>query len=86
MTTGWIVLGLAIICIVGGFHEIGVKWSSVPSQPNELYIGFAFWFDGEAPSFPRNMIISGLLRAAINLAIVGGAYGVWRRFHPYVVD
>jgi hypothetical protein len=74
ITPSWIVLGLAIICIVGGFHEIGVKWSSVPGQPSELYVGF-----GLAPPFPEQMIVSGLLRAVINLAFVSGAYWLWLR-------
>lgn len=81
MTMSWIVLGLAIICVVGGFHEIGVKWSSMPSQPNELYVSFAL-----APPFPRAMILYGLLRSAINIAVVAAAYWLWRQTYPDIVE
>ena len=30
IAVGWIVLGLSLVCVVGGFHEIGVRWSTVP--------------------------------------------------------
>ena len=78
MTARWIVLGLAIVCLVGGFHEIGVRRSSMPSQPSELYVGFAF-----APPFPRQMIIAGVFRAAINVALVAAAYRLWLRREAY---
>jgi len=77
ITTGWIMLGLATICVIGAFHEIGIKWSTMPSQPSELYVGFAF-----APPFPRNMILTGLLRCMINVVVVSGFYLLWRRLHP----
>ena len=73
--TTWTMLGLAIISFVGGFHEIGVKWSSTPAVPNEIFVSF-----GLAPPFPRHMIVSGLYRAAINVALVVGAWALWR---PY---
>jgi len=77
MTANWIVLGLAIVCVIGGFHEIGVRWSATPTQPSELYVGF-----GLAPPFPRGMIIAGLYRAAINIALVGVGYVLWLRQTP----
>jgi hypothetical protein len=63
-----------IACIGGGFHEIGVKWSNVPTQPSELDISFAL-----VPPFPLQMIISGLFRAAINLALASVIYWLWTR-------
>jgi hypothetical protein len=50
----------------------------VASQPSELYVGFAF-----APPFPRQMIIAGVFRAAINVALVAAAYGLWPRREDY---
>lgn len=72
MAPGWIVLGIAIIGVVGGFHEIGVAWSDTPTEPNQLSLGFALW-----PPYPRNMIFAGVLRAAINLALVAVGYWLW---------
>jgi hypothetical protein len=74
MAAHWIVLGISITCIAGGFHEIGVSWSSVQSEPSELQLSFAL-----APPYPAHLLIAGALRAAINLAIVGAAYGLWLR-------
>jgi hypothetical protein len=74
MPMSWIALGLATICIVGGFHEIGVKWSSVPAQPSELYVSFAF-----APPFPEQLIVTGVFRAAVNVVLVGMACWLWLR-------
>src|SRR5262245_33579372 len=71
ITVSWIVLGLAIVCIVGGFNEIGVRWSDVATQPNKLYLGF------ESP-FSRQIVV-GLYRAAINVALVGLTFWVWFR-------
>jgi hypothetical protein len=74
MSESWIVLGLTTICVVGGFHEIGVRWSSTPAQPSELYVSFAL-----APPFPRQLIIAGVLRAAANVALVGVVCWLWLR-------
>jgi hypothetical protein len=74
VTTGWVVFGLIIISVVGGFHEVGVKWSYVPMHPSELDESFAL-----APPFPRAMIVSGLFRAAINLTLAGVTYLLWIR-------
>lgn len=74
MGSAWIVTALAIICVLGGFHEIVAKFSDVPGRPSELSARLAF-----APPFPREMILSGLFRAAINLALAGGTYWLWLR-------
>lgn len=74
LTASWIVLGLAIVCVVGGFHEVGVRWSTALEQPSEVYVGF-----GLAPPFPRGMIIAGVYRAVINVALAGAGYWLWLR-------
>jgi hypothetical protein len=81
MSSGWILLGLAIVCVVGGFHEIGAIWSTEPAQPSELALSFAL-----APPFPRDMLIAGAFCAAINLAIVGTVYGLWLRVRPPMAE
>jgi hypothetical protein len=74
MSESWIVFGLATICVTGGFHEIGVRWSATPAQPSELYVSFAL-----APPFPGPMIVAGALRAAVNITLVGVACWLWVR-------
>ena len=77
----WIMLGAAIVCILGGFHEVSVTWPPMwPAAPSalghgELGVGFAL-----APPYPRNMIIAGLIRAAINVVLVAGAWALWQRY------
>jgi hypothetical protein len=73
VTTGWILFGLVIISMVGGFHEIGVKWSYVQSHPSELEASFV------GPRWSREMIVFGFLRAAINLALAGVTYLLWKQ-------
>ena len=76
----WIILGAAIVCILGGFHEVSATWPAVwPAVPSalghgELDVGFAL-----APPYPQNMIIAGLIRAAVNLVLVAAACGLWLR-------
>ena len=74
MAAFWIVLGLIVACIFGGFHHVGVTWPDAASRPPELGISFAL-----APPFPRDMILFGCLRAAISCALAGAVYWLWRR-------
>jgi hypothetical protein len=65
----WIALGLAVICIVGGFSEVGIKWSYVPKVPSELNFGF-----GVIAPFLGESLATCLLRVALNAVLAGGVY------------
>ena len=69
----WIMLAVGVVCILGAFHEVEMTWSDLPGR-SSLGVGFAL-----VPPFPRHMIIAGLFRAAINLALAGVGYWTWRR-------
>ena len=73
MSRRWIMLGAAVVCILGAFHQVDLTWSDLPGR-SELAVGF-----GLAPPFPLHMILTGLVRAAINVALVGAAYCLWLR-------
>jgi hypothetical protein len=70
----WIVTGAAIICVLGAFHEVGIRWSDSPGDPSTLVASFAL-----APPFPGHLLIAGLYRAAINVVLVGVGYWLWLR-------
>ena len=63
----WIIFGGAIVCVLGGFHEVGVKWSDIPHR-SELYATFV------GPHWSRDMIIAGFFHAAANMTLTVGAY------------
>ena len=72
----WILLGLVVISIVGGFHQLHVTWSD-GSGPSELSLGF-----GLAPPFPKEMILQGLVRTLFNGAVAGSLFWWWSRRIP----
>jgi hypothetical protein len=76
----WIFSGVALICIAGGFHEIGVHWSASANLPSELSVGFAL-----APPFPDSAIIEGFFRAGLNLSIAAMLW-LWLRRRPEIFD
>ena len=67
MSARWVILGVAVICVAGGFFEMEMSWPGGPS-PGELSLGF-----GVSPQYPQ------FYRAAINLAVAGAAYWWWPR-------
>jgi hypothetical protein len=70
----WIVTGSAIICVLGALHDVGIQWPDSPANPSTLSASFAL-----APPFPTQMMVAGLYRAAINMALVGVGYWLWLR-------
>jgi hypothetical protein len=73
MPSLWIVLGVAIVCVLGGFqnlvwYDTGVKGGGVMSLGSGLL-----------PPFPH--FAQGLARAAANLALAGGVwwFATWRK-------
>jgi hypothetical protein len=70
----WLLVGIAVACIAGGFHWVEVTWHD--QGGGELSVGF------EQP-YSHGMLITAGLRAAINLLLVGGAYWFWQR-RPFV--
>jgi hypothetical protein len=80
MAARWIALGVAAACVIGGFHHMSAEWSDEPGM-SSLGAGFGF-----APPFPGPMLVSGLLRTALNLSLVGAVYWLWlRRSFPATV-
>jgi hypothetical protein len=69
----WIALGVLLAAVAGGFHVIEAGWSDEPGR-SYLMLGF-----GLVPPFPQDKIITGALRAGLNLALVGVAYWFWLR-------
>ena len=86
MSGYWIMLGAAVVCIVGAFHLVDATWGDLSllsaSDPvaDRPQIGVTLAL---APPFPQWLINEGLLRAAINLALVGSGYWLWLRREPH---
>jgi len=78
MSAHWIMFGVALVCIVGAFHLVDATWGDLGTEPPEIRVTLAL-----APPFPQWLINEGLLRAAINLALVGSGYWLWRRREPH---
>ena len=72
----WILLGLIVISVFGGFHQLDMSWSD-GTGPSELSLGF-----GLAPPFPQEMILSGLLRTLFNGVLAGSLFWWWSRRVP----
>jgi hypothetical protein len=70
----WLLIGVAIASIAGGFHWVHMTWHD--QGGGELTVGF------EQP-YSHGMLVTAALRAAINLLLVGGAYWLWQR-RPFV--
>jgi hypothetical protein len=73
----WILIGVAIAAIAGGFHVMEVRFADQPGQ-SALSAGF-----GLVGPFPNDMTAPGIGRAAINLVLIGTAYWLWHR-RPFV--
>ena len=69
-------LGLVIISVVGGFHDLDITWSD-GNGPSELSLGF-----GLAPPFPKGAIFAGLVRAFVNCLLAGSLFWLWSRHIP----
>ena len=74
MSTQWIMFGAALVCIVGAFHLVDATWGDLGVGRPEISVTLAL-----APPFPQWLINEGLLRAAINLALVSVSYWLWLR-------
>lgn len=69
----WIVIGVVATCVLGGFQELSFTDNGFHG---ELSFGSGFM-----PPFPHELLIRGAIRAAVNLALVGGSawlYARWR--------
>jgi hypothetical protein len=75
----WIAAGAGVVCMLGGFHVVNLTWSELPMK-SELSVSLAL-----APPFPRQMLIVGILRAAINVVLTGLGYWLWLRRDAYVI-
>jgi hypothetical protein len=69
----WLVAGLVVAAIVGGFHVMEVRFADEPGQ-SSLSAGF-----GLVGPFPNDITAPGIGRAVINLALIGLAYWFWSR-------
>jgi hypothetical protein len=69
----WIAAGAGVACILGAFHVVNLTWSELPVK-SELSVSLAL-----VPPFPKQMLLVGVLRAAINVALTGLAYWLWSR-------
>lgn len=72
MAMHWIMIGGVIICIVGGCHYVGVRWSTLQHH-SELFVGFL------GPGYTRAEIWACIMRVAANLSLLCAAYWVWFR-------
>jgi hypothetical protein len=64
--TGWIVTGVVIACVVGGFQQLSF---TDDGHHGELVLG-----SGLLPPFQRDLVIAGIWRAVADLALVGGGW------------
>jgi hypothetical protein len=71
ISTIWIVLGVAVVCVLGGFQDL--------SFTENGYHGELLLVSGLLPPFPRNLIIAGVWHAIADLAFVAGAWWLMRR-------
>ncbi|MEP6831319.1 MAG: hypothetical protein ABI963_13335 [Rhizomicrobium sp.] len=77
MRTAWIVTGVAIICVLGGFqnlvfYDTGVRGGGVLLIQSGLIS--PFWHFVDDGFFSPFNFAEGLARAAMNLAVVGGVW------------
>jgi len=74
----WIVLGVAVTCVVGGFQSL--------SFTENGYHGELMFDSALLPPFPHDLVVAGIWRAAANLALMGGAFWVTRRWQVSPAD
>jgi hypothetical protein len=67
ISSSWIFAGVAIACVLGAFHSL--------SFVDTGYHGELGLDSGLLPPFPRELVVSSVWRAAIDLTLVAG---VWR--------
>jgi uncharacterized membrane protein len=59
----WWIMGVAIVCILGGFSDLNVQWPAYEGAGGELQVGFGF-------DPPTGGMTNNVLRAVFNLLIV----------------
>ncbi|MSO98280.1 MAG: hypothetical protein EXR11_08695 [Rhodospirillaceae bacterium] len=71
MNPTWIMVGIAVVGFIGGFHDINIIWPAPPGGPGEIQAGL-----GLLPPFPQ--FGHGLIRAVINIGVVAACFYVMR--------
>jgi hypothetical protein len=70
----WVVFGVGILCVVGGFLEMTTTWPD-GTRPGALAVDFGLL----APPLPQALIDAAYYRVPLNLVIMGVACWTWFR-------